>query len=158
MAGDVPCLILSCAWVFILVCYSSIRIPSGFCGLFGLRPCYGRIPYEGAANSLEGQDSILSVLGPLSRTLSGLKIFTKAVIDSKPWTKDPLAVRKAWDEKSYRLSEHGEGKDLVFAILWDNGHVIPHPPVRRALEMTKKALIASGHKGIYEVCCFLSGV
>ena len=74
-------------------------------------------------------------------------MFTKAIIDLKPWTKDPLAVRKEWDEKSYRLSEHGDGKDLVFAILWDNGHVIPHPPVRRALEMTKAALIADGHKG-----------
>lgn len=125
----------------------SIRIPSGFCGLYGLRPSYGRIPYEGAANSMEGQDSILSVLGPLSRSISGVKAFTKAVIDSKPWTKDPLAVRKEWDEKAYRLRDHGDGTDLVFAILWDNGHMIPHPPVRRALELTKAALIADGHKG-----------
>lgn len=98
---------------------------------------------------MEGQDSVPSVLGPLSVSLSGVKAFFKAVVDLKPWTKDPLAVRKVWDEDAYQLKEHGDGKDLCVAILWDNGHVIPHPPIRRGLEMTKKALEAKGIKGAY---------
>ena len=96
---------------------------------------------------MEGQDSIPSVLGPLSISLSGVKAFVKAVVDLKPWNKDPVAVRKPWDEEQYRLSEHGHGKDLVFAILWDNGHVVPHPPITRGLEMTKNALIDAGYRG-----------
>lgn len=125
----------------------SVRIPASFNGLFGLRPSYNRVPYQGSVNSMEGQESIPSVLGPLSPTLSGVKTFFKTVIDSKPWRQDPLAVRKPWDEAGYKLEEHGGGKSLVFGILWDDDYVVPHPPIRRALQITKDALIKAGHKG-----------
>ncbi|KAG5641538.1 hypothetical protein DXG03_004797 [Asterophora parasitica] len=80
--------------------------------------------------------------------MSGVKIFTKAVIDAKPWTRDPLVVRKPWSEREYALEEHGGGQNLCFAIMWDNGVVKPHPPLRRAMEMTKEALEAAGHNVI----------
>ncbi|KAJ8595435.1 general amidase [Rhizopogon salebrosus TDB-379] len=124
----------------------SIRGPSAFCGLHGLRPSYGRIPYGGAVNSLEGQDSLPSVFGPMTNSIAGVKIFMKAVIDAKPWLNDPLAVRKKWDEDEYNLVDHGSGKDLCFGIMWDDDIVVPHPPIRRAMEMTKAALEKAGHK------------
>lgn len=127
--------------------FSSVRIPSGFCGTYGFRPSYGRIPYAGSVNSMEGQDSIPSVLGPLCNSISGLKIFFQAVMSQKPWLRDPLAVRKRWDNYEYGLNEHNQGKELCFAILWTDQHVLPHPPIIRGLEITKKALIAAGHKG-----------
>lgn len=96
-----------------------------------------------------GQDSIPSVLGPLSNSLNGVKIFMQAVIGQKPWLKDPLAVRKKWDNDGYALEEHGKGKGLCFAIMWDDGIIVPHPPIIRALQMTKEALLAAGHKGLY---------
>ncbi|KAI0727609.1 general amidase [Fomitopsis betulina] len=123
----------------------SVRIPSAFCGLYGLRPSYERLPYAKALNSMQGQESILSVLGPMAHTVSGVRAFTKAVIDARPWRKDPLAVRKEWSWREYALAEHGEGGRMCFAIMWDNGVVRPHPPVRRAMELTKKALEAAGH-------------
>ncbi|KAL6310386.1 general amidase [Sparassis latifolia] len=126
----------------------SIRIPSVFNGLFGLRPSYGRVPYEGCVNSMLGQDSIPSVLGPLSNSISGVKVFMQAVINSRPWLRDPLAVRKKWDEDAYALAEHGGGQELCFGIMWNDGIVVPHPPVIRALETTKQALLAAGHKVI----------
>jgi amidase len=96
-----------------------------------------------------GQESISSVLGPMSNSLSGVKIFTKAIIDSKPWLKDPLVIRKPWSESEYMLENHGgPGAQLCFAIMWDNGVVVPHPPLKRAMDMTKKALELAGHKGI----------
>ncbi|KAG0695939.1 general amidase [Suillus ampliporus] len=125
---------------------SSVRIPAAFCGLYGLRPSYGRVPYCGARNSLEGQDSILSVFGPMTNSVGGVKVFMKAVANAKPWLKDPLAVRKKWDEDEYNLADHGSGKDLCFAIMWDDGVVVPHPPIRRSLEITKAALQKAGHK------------
>ena len=125
----------------------SIRIPAAFCGLYGLRPSYGRVPYAGAVNSLQGQDSVPSVFGPMCNSISGIKVFMQAVIDQRPWLKDPLAVRKPWDEEAYRLSEHGGGRKLCFAVMWDDDIVIPHPPIIRGLELTKKALLAAGHRG-----------
>ncbi|KAG0696600.1 general amidase [Suillus ampliporus] len=125
----------------------SVRIPTAFCGLYGLRPSYGRVPYCGARNSLEGQDSVLSVFGPMTNSVGGVKVFMKAVVNAKPWLKDPLAVRKKWDEDEYNLADHGSGKDLCFAIMWDDGVVVPHPPIRRSLEITKAALQKAGHKG-----------
>ncbi|KAG1755245.1 general amidase [Suillus paluster] len=124
----------------------SIRGPSAFCGIYGLRPSYGRVPYCGARNSLEGQDSILSVFGPMTDSVGGIKVFMKAVVEAKPWLKDPLAVRKKWNEDEYNLTDHGSGKDLCFAIMWDDGVVVPHPPIRRSLKMTKAALQKAGHK------------
>lgn len=125
----------------------SVRIPSAFNGLYGLRPSYGRIPYAGAVNSMEGQDSIPSVFGPLSNSLSGVKIFMQSIISAKPWLKDPLAVRKKWDDEAYALTEHGDGKNLCFGLVWNNGETIPHPPIIRALQTVKSALLAAGHKG-----------
>jgi len=116
-------------------------------GLYGLRPSYGRIPYEGVANTQAGQDSLPSVIGPLSSSLTGIKAFMRAVLSMNPWFRDPLVVPKAWSEDEYQLSQHGRGKKLSFGILWSDGEVVPHPPVIRALEMTKKALIAAGHEG-----------
>lgn len=133
---------------------SSIRIPSAFCGIYGLRPSYGRVPYSGLVNSMEGQDSIPSVLGPLSSSIHGIKSFLQGVVSQEPWLKDSLVVRKRWNEDEYRLIEHGEGKQLCFAILWDDGNIVPHPPIIRGLEMTKKALLAAGHKGARLPICF----
>lgn len=134
--------------------FSSIRIPAAMTGVYGFRPSYHRVPYEGSANSLEGLDTIPSVLGPLSTDLGGIKLFMQAVIGQKPWLKDPLALRKHWDEDEYHLVEHGGGKKLTFGILWNDGLVVPQPPVLRALEMTKEAVIAAGHDG--ETCFYLS--
>ncbi|KAI0361655.1 general amidase [Trametes cingulata] len=123
----------------------SVRYPSAFNGLYGLRTSYGRLPYSGCVNSLEGQDSSPSSLGPISGSLNGIKTFMRAVISKETWLRDPLCVRKKWDEEAYLLEEHGRGKKLCFGIMWDDGNVVPQPPVRRALEMTKKALEAAGH-------------
>ncbi|KAF9461721.1 general amidase [Collybia nuda] len=126
----------------------SQRVPAAFCNLYTLRPSYDRLPYYGAANSQEGQESIVSTLGPMSNSMSGIKIFTKAIIDAKPWTRDPLARKRQWSEEEYSLSEHGGGKMLCFGMMWDNGIARPHPPLQRAMKMTKEALEAAGHKVI----------
>jgi amidase len=89
-----------------------------------------------------------SVLGPLSSSITGIKLFLRTVMDAKPWTLDPQVINKGWDEDAYQLDERG-GRDgrLCFGILWDDGQVRPHPPVLRGLRMVKEALVAAGHHG-----------
>ena len=99
-------------------------------------------------NAQEGQESISSVLGPMTNSLEGVRLFTNAVVASKPWWKDPLCVRKEWSEREYALGDHGgPGGKMCFAVMWDNGVVKPHPPVRRAMWLVKQALEAAGHTG-----------
>jgi len=69
----------------------------------------------------------------------------KAVIASKPWRKDPLATQKKWSEEEYQLVDHGAGKRLCFGIIWNDEYTVPHPPIIRALEFVKKALLQAGH-------------
>jgi amidase len=49
----------------------SIRVPSAFNFLYGLRPSHGRLPYGKMANSMEGQETVHSVCGPLTHSVAG---------------------------------------------------------------------------------------
>jgi len=123
----------------------SIRVPAHFCGIFGLKPSSYRLPSYGIVNSLDGQETIPTSIGPLSTSLTGIKIFMQAILSKKPWRKDPNTIRAPWDVNAYYLRDHGDGKNLCFGILWSDGIVTPQPPVRRALEETKRALEQAGH-------------
>ena len=90
------------------------------------------------------------MLGPMTNSLEGVRAFTKAIIDAKPWRKDPLCVRKPWSAHEYALGEHGgggAGARLCVAVMWDNGVVRPHPPLVRAMRLARAALEAAGHTG-----------
>ena len=60
------------------------------------------------------------MIGPLSTTLDGVKLFMKTVLAAKPWTDDPSLVPLGWrDEKSYLQRE--SGNRLKVAVLWNDG-------------------------------------
>jgi amidase len=99
-------------------------------------------------NSMAGQESVTSVLGPMSGSLSGLVTFTRAILDAKPWNYDPLVPRIPWNQHAYELAEHGRGSNLCFGILMHDEHTVPHPPILRALNMVKEALEKAGHRVI----------
>lgn len=50
----------------------SIRVPSAFNFLYGLRPSHGRLPYANMANSMEGQETVHSVVGPIAHSVGGM--------------------------------------------------------------------------------------
>ncbi|TBU38041.1 general amidase [Dichomitus squalens] len=126
----------------------SIRVPAHFCGLYGFKPSSHRLPTYGVVNSLDGQESVPTAFGPLSTSLSGITTLVRSIIEQEPWSYCPNTVPKPWQQDDYSLKARGEGKKLCFGIMWDEGSVKPHPPIQRALEMTKRALEAAGHSFI----------
>jgi amidase len=132
----------------------SIRIPAGFNGLFGIRPSGERLPYEGMANSMDGQNSVLSVVGPLATTVGAVKLLVKAILSQSPWLHDPLVIEMPWRDSVeqetmdlIKAAASGESK-LSFGILKNDGVVGLHPPVARAIQLCADALANAGHKVI----------
>ncbi|KAI1617410.1 amidase [Exophiala viscosa] len=131
----------------------SIRIPAAFNGLFGIRPTSGRLPYEGMANSMDGQNSVLSVVGPLATTARSVKLLTKSILAQTPWLHDPLVVHMPWrdaeEQAVYDIVKSSSSKgQLTFAVMKSDGIVNPQPPVTRAVAMVVEALTSAGHKVI----------
>jgi amidase len=129
----------------------SIRIPAGFNGLFGIRPSGGRLPYEGMANSMDGQNSVLSVVGPLATSARATTFLVKSILSQQPWLYDPLVVDMPWREDVVKETEalvKGSSEKVCFAIMKSDGIVNPQPTVARALQMCVDALEKEGHKVI----------
>lgn len=123
----------------------SIRIPSAFNGLYGLRPSSGRLPYQGMANSMDGQNTILSVVGPLSRSARGLGLVFESLLATSPWLYDPLVIEKPFSRSSF---DAARTQPLCFALMQTDGVVNPVTPIRRAVRNVASALEARGHKVI----------
>ena len=130
----------------------SIRIPAAFNGLYGIRPSSGRLPYEGMANSMDGQNTVLSVVGPLSHSAASLRLMLKSLLSQQPWLHDPLVHEIPWrdDQEKQIMDLVGSTKSgndkLAFAVLKHDGVVNPHPPVHRAIDTVVKTLTKLGHK------------
>ena len=129
----------------------SIRIPAAFNGLYGIRPSSGRLPYEGMANSMDGQNSILSVLGPLATTARSVKLLTKSILSQSPWLHDPLVVELPWRDApeqeilSLVSNPSSSTSKLAIGILPNDGIVTPHPPIQRAIDLVSQTLHRAGH-------------
>jgi amidase len=75
----------------------------------------------------------------MSKTLDDLELYCKAVIDGQPWFHDPRCIEMPWRERTAPAK-------LKIAVMWNDGIVIPTPPVTRALETTVEVLKTSGHE------------
>ena len=110
----------------------SIRSPSANCGVYGLRPTSYRLPINGSAAPMLGQEQIVPVIGPISTSLEGVKLFMKTVIAARPWLVDPSMLPFPWRDQESHL-EVSKGGKLKIGVIWSDNIVTPHPPVRRAL-------------------------
>lgn len=134
----------------------SIRIPAAFNGLYGIRPSTGRMPYEGMANSMDGQNTVLSVVGPLATSVPSLRLVMKALLAQKPWLHDPYVHELPWRYEEERaileltgaIGDASKVGKLSFGAFRTDGVVTPTPPVRRAIDIVTKAVQALGHEVI----------
>lgn len=64
----------------------SVRIPSAHCGLYGLKPTFGRVPYTGAVSS----EFVIDHLGPITTTVEDNALLLECIAGY-----DPLDPRTA---------------------------------------------------------------
>ncbi|OQV06866.1 hypothetical protein CLAIMM_11381 isoform 2 [Cladophialophora immunda] len=125
----------------------SIRIPAAWCNLYGLKPSFGRYPHYGAKPGIAGQEYILSVNGPMARSLKTLQLYSEALLseDVRPWEYDHKVNPIPWRKNVIQPP----GRKLRFGLIGvHDGLVHVHPPVERALKMTQAALEKQGHEVI----------
>ncbi|KAL9599097.1 MAG: hypothetical protein Q9219_004055 [cf. Caloplaca sp. 3 TL-2023] len=117
----------------------SIRVPAANCALYGLRPTTFRLPIDGWEATSMGEEQIIPVIGPLSTSLGGIKLFMKTVLSAKPWVIEPACLPIPWRDEENHLPTK-PGQKLRIAVLWSDGVVKPHPPITRALEEVTRKL------------------
>lgn len=101
------------------------------------------------ANSMDGQNTILSVVGPLATSIGALRLVVKSILSTQPWLHDPLVAEIPWrdEQEQYVLDlvKSQKGK-LAFGIMYSDGTVNVHPPVKRALDIVVKTIEKLGHE------------
>jgi aspartyl-tRNA(Asn)/glutamyl-tRNA(Gln) amidotransferase subunit A len=68
----------------------SIRIPAGFCGIYGLKPSYGRVPMYPVSNN----DSSTHI-GPMTRTVADAALMLAAMAGPDEWDRTSLEAEPA---------------------------------------------------------------
>ena len=120
----------------------SIRIPAACTGLYGIRCSGHRLPMLDFRPGMAGQETILSVQGPLSHTLEDQVLYLKSVFDTKPWLQDPKLMPVPWRQEEF----DNVPKKLKLGLISSDGYVNLTPPVKRALDETVEKLRAAGHE------------
>lgn len=105
----------------------SIRLPSHFCGVAGIKPTTGRVPCTGNALPSSGLIAPLSQPGPIARYVDDLTLILSLI--SGPDLIDPHAVEAPWhDPASVRV------EDLRIGYHTDNGIRTPNASVISTVE------------------------
>jgi aspartyl-tRNA(Asn)/glutamyl-tRNA(Gln) amidotransferase subunit A len=113
----------------------SIRVPCSLCGLFGLKPTYGRLSRAGSYPFVDAFDH----LGPLARSVEDLALAFDAMQGWDP--DDPVCTDR---DAEPTLTELGEGiGSLRIAIAGDYFERGAEPEALQAVATVAKALGAS---------------
>lgn len=125
----------------------SIRIPSAWTNLYGLKASSWRFPTWAIQTGIPGNDFVPAVNGPMARELDTVRLYCEAVLSDtvRVWEKDPKCLPIPWRKGVLQP----KGRKLRVGVVGrDDGCVTCHPPVERALNITRRALDEAGHEVI----------
>uniref|UniRef100_A0A663ELX8 Fatty-acid amide hydrolase 1 n=1 Tax=Aquila chrysaetos chrysaetos TaxID=223781 RepID=A0A663ELX8_AQUCH len=118
----------------------SIRLPSSFCGLCGLKPTAERLRWV-LGSALPTLQEVPWVLGPMARDVDSLALCMKALLCQEMFQLDPTVPPMPFDEDVYSSSAR------LRVGYYDTDGYFPLPPcARRAVRETREALQAAGHQ------------
>ncbi|MGH3421965.1 MAG: amidase, partial [Streptosporangiaceae bacterium] len=107
----------------------SIRMPSHFCGVFGLKPSFGRVPYYPV-----GVGDYTSHIGPMTRTVADAALFLHVIAGPHPV--DHTTSEAGPADYPARLHDGVRGKRIAWSP--DLGHARVDPEVAA---LTKRAAL-----------------
>ncbi|MBV9734613.1 MAG: amidase [Acidisphaera sp.] len=120
----------------------SIRMPAHFCGVFGLKPTYGRVPYYPTPNN-----DYTSHIGPMTRSVADSALMLRAMAGPHPWDHTSC---EAWPlDYPARLHEGMKGKRVAFSP--DLGHARVDPEVARLVREAVAAIAELPGSAVEEV-------
>ncbi|MDQ6669889.1 MAG: amidase family protein [Chloroflexota bacterium] len=114
----------------------SIRIPSALCGVFGLKPSLGRVPYWPSADLWAAR----SHNGPMARTVRDAALLLEAM--AGPDERDPLSI----DAPPENYLGECDGDLNGLRVVWsaDLGYAALDPEVRRIAERSAQRFAELG--------------
>jgi aspartyl-tRNA(Asn)/glutamyl-tRNA(Gln) amidotransferase subunit A len=110
----------------------SIRVPSALCGIFGLKPTYGRLPRTGSFPFCDSLDH----LGPFARSTEDLALVYDCL--QGPERLDPACARRPVEPTLPELTRGSEG--LRFAIAGSYFRKFAQPAALAAVDNAARAL------------------
>jgi Asp-tRNA(Asn)/Glu-tRNA(Gln) amidotransferase A subunit family amidase len=117
----------------------SIRTPAAFCGVYGLKPSFGRVPIVDRPNGFSAL-APFSHLGPMARTVEDAALLLDVM--SGPHPRDPFSLPAS--EKAYRDSV-GQGiDDLEVAYSPDMGTYPVEPEVEETTSEATDGFVEAG--------------
>jgi AtzE family amidohydrolase len=97
----------------------SIRVPSSLCGVYGLKPTYGRLPRLGSYPFVASLDH----LGPFARSVADLALAYDAM--QGPANADPACARRAPEPTRPLLAQRAEGLRIGVLGGWFREMALP---------------------------------
>ena len=115
----------------------SIRIPAGFCGVYGIKPTRGRIPssYRG-----EGGWNVFGQTGPLSHTVKDAALLLDTM--AAPYQDNPMSLLD--DPPDFQAALKGGVKGLRMALAPGLGGMPVEPEVQSTVERTAQLFADMG--------------
>jgi aspartyl-tRNA(Asn)/glutamyl-tRNA(Gln) amidotransferase subunit A len=86
----------------------SVRMPAAFCGVFGLKPSFGRVPYHPMPNN-----GLISHVGPLTRTVGDAALMLQVL--AGPDDRDVSSLEAPPDDYIGRLEEGIAGLRVAYS-------------------------------------------
>lgn len=129
----------------------SVRIPAFVNGVVGLKPGKGRVSAKGlTTGQLDafGKVGMEAVVGPIASCLDDIGLFMEVVEGGNMWKEDPEVLDQEdwWTSPGddMKIGEKLQQGKLRVGVLWDDGNVVPLPPVKNLLRLLTKELQARG--------------
>ncbi|OCT82705.1 hypothetical protein XELAEV_18025235mg [Xenopus laevis] len=119
----------------------SIRFPSAFCGICGLKPTDNRLSKLGVKKSAGGQKSVAAMIGPLAKDVDSLVLCMRALLCEEMFQLDPTIPPLPFSEEIY-----SSNRPLCIGYYETDDATMATPSMKRAVCETKELLEKAGHR------------